>query len=66
MSEERDYRHTDRWSGTEIGSPRSSLTDLPTCRLPSSGHDKGRRANASLSPHPSVVAATEPVSGFTT
>jgi hypothetical protein len=39
---------------------------LPTSDFRLPWHDKGRRANASLSPHPSVVATAEPVSGFTT
>jgi hypothetical protein len=32
---------------------------------PRRGNDKGRRANASLSPVLSVVTTAEPVSGFT-
>ena len=46
----------------------SETVSLPTpdFRPPTPRHDKGRRANASLSPHPSVVVTAEPVSGFTT
>jgi hypothetical protein len=39
---------------------------LPTSDFRLPWHDKGRRANASLSPHPPVVVTAEPVSGFTT
>jgi hypothetical protein len=44
----------------------SEAISLPTSDVRHSWHDKGQRANASLSSHPSVVATAEPVSGFTT
>jgi hypothetical protein len=39
---------------------------LPTSDFRLPWRDKGRRANASLSPHSPVVATAELVSGFTT
>jgi hypothetical protein len=70
-SKERNYRRTDRWAGTEIGRSVETGAGMHFSsdsgpRAPTPGHDKGQRANASLSPHLSVVATGEPVSGFTT